>query len=150
MKTIIYQSNNAVNTCSVGSGQHEENKQPQCGVFNPSEKHWCSCHLIWSTAVIRLWVSLTCIKEKKKKWWWVPELHRGQTKFKGTTESVCKNERVLKDLQALRGPLTAAPPTEELGFVGSGWPLLLPLLVRQPLSSFLCGTGLNRQVLPVT
>lgn len=63
---------------------------------------------------------------------------------------VCVSECVAKGLQAPRGPLTATPPTEEQGLVGSGWPLLLPLLVTPLLSSFLCGTGLDRQVLPVT
>lgn len=48
----------------ICSGQHEENKQAQCGSFNPSEKHWCSRHCSRSPAVIRLSTGLTRVKRK--------------------------------------------------------------------------------------
>lgn len=55
-------------------------------------------------------------------------------------------ERLVKGFQAPRGPQTATPPAEEQGFVGNGQPLLLLLLAKQLLSSFLCGAGLSMQV----
>lgn len=42
----------------------KENKQAQCGSFNPSEKHWRSRHCGWPTAVIRLSTSLTGVEAK--------------------------------------------------------------------------------------
>lgn len=59
-------------------------------------------------------------------------------------------ESLASGFQSLKGPQTATPPTEERGFVGSGQPLLLLLLAKQLLSSFLCGTGLDMQVHPMT
>lgn len=90
--------------CSVRvcSGQHKGNKQAQCGRFNPSEKHWWSCHCSWSTAVIRLSTSLTCLKGKilvasaRITLRTEEDLNVGQT--------VCVRECVGKGLQAPRGP----------------------------------------------
>lgn len=71
--------------------------------------------------------------------------------IKGTTElHLCVCESLARGFQSPRGPQTATPPTEERGFVGSGQPLLLLLLAEQLLSSFLCGTGLDLQVHPMT
>lgn len=69
--------------------------------------------------------------------------------IKGTAEfHLC--EDLVRGSQSPKGPQTATPPTEEWGFVGSGQPLLLLLLAEQLLSSFLCGTGLDMQVHPMS
>lgn len=42
----------------------KENKQAQCGGFNPSEKPWRSRQRGWPTAVIRLSTRLTGVEAK--------------------------------------------------------------------------------------
>lgn len=73
-------------------------------------------------------------------------INRGQTKFKGTAASVCINECVLKDLQALRGPLTARTTHRGAGLCGERMAIVTAVtgqaaIVQLPLWDWLKQAG---------